>query len=49
MASQTKLSVSEAMYVVFHSNFAAYIVRRCFKPCEFLGFVWTDGAINPIM
>ena len=32
----------EAMYVVFHSNFAAYIVCRRYKPCEFLGLVWTD-------
>ena len=32
----------EAMYVVFHSNFAAYIVCRRFKRCEFPGFVWTD-------
>ena len=30
------------MYVVFHSNFAAYIVCRRYKPCEFLGLVWTD-------
>ena len=32
------------MYVVFHSNsnFAAYIVCRRYKPCEFFGFVWTD-------
>ena len=36
------LSVCEAMYVVFHSNFAAYIVSRCYKPCGFPGFVWTD-------
>ena len=26
----------------FLSNFAAYIVCRRYKPCEFLGFVWTD-------
>ena len=32
----------EAMYVVFHSNFAVYIVYRRYKPCEFLEFVWTD-------
>ena len=32
----------EAMYAVFHSNFAACIVCRCYKPCEFLWFVWTD-------
>ena len=32
----------EAMYVGFHSNFAAYIVCRRYKPCEFPGFVWTD-------
>ena len=32
----------EAMYVVFHSNFAAFIVCRRYKPCEFPGFVWTD-------
>ena len=30
------------MYVAFHSNFAAYIVYRRYKPCEFLEFVWTD-------
>ena len=36
------LSVHEAMYVVFHSNFALYIVYRRYKPCEFLEFVWTD-------
>ena len=36
------LSVKPCMYVVFHSNFAAYIVCRCYQPCEFLGFVWTD-------
>ena len=30
------------MYVVFHSNFASYIVYRRYKPCEFLEFVWTD-------
>ena len=30
------------MYVVFHSNFATYIVHRRYKPCEFLWFVWTD-------
>ena len=30
------------MYVIFHSNFAAYIVCRSYKPCEFPGFVWTD-------
>ena len=41
MASQTAIGC-EAMYVVFHSNFAAYIVCRRFKPCEFLWFVWTD-------
>ena len=34
--------VCEAMYAVCHSNFAAYIVCRRYKPCEFLGFVWTD-------
>ena len=34
--------VCEAMYVIFHLNFAAYIVCRRYKPCEFLGFVWTD-------
>ena len=33
--------VCEAMYVVFHSNFAAYIVCQSHKPCEFPGFVWT--------
>ena len=26
----------------FYSNFAAYIVYRRYKPCEFLWFVWTD-------
>ena len=29
-------------YVVFHLNFATYIVRWCCKTCVFLGFVWTD-------
>ena len=32
----------EAMCVVFHSNFAAYIVCRHCKPCEFPAFAWTD-------
>ena len=32
----------EAMYVVFHSNFAAFIVCQRYKPCGFPGFVWTD-------
>ena len=36
------VNVCEAMSVVFHSNFAAYIVCRRYKPCEFPGFVWTD-------
>ena len=36
------LSVCEAMYVVFHSNLATFIVCRRYKPCEFLGSVWTD-------
>ena len=34
--------VCEAMYAVFHSNFAACIVCWRHKPCEFSGFVWTD-------
>ena len=42
MVSQTINIVCEAMYVVFHSNFAAYIVYRRYKQCEFLEFVWTD-------
>ena len=29
-----------------HSNFAAYIVCRRYKPCEFSGFVWTDCCGN---
>ena len=29
------------MHVVFHSNFAAYIVCLRYKPCEFPGIVWT--------
>ena len=36
------LIVCEAMCTVFHSNFAAQIVCRHYRPCEFLGFVWTD-------
>ena len=36
----------EAMYGVLHSNFAAYIVYRRCKPCEFLWFVWTDCWSN---
>ena len=31
---------------VFHSNFAVYIESRRNKPCEFLGFVWTDCRGN---
>ena len=34
------------MYIVFHSNFAAYIVCRSYKRCKFLGFVWTDCRGN---
>ena len=34
--------VFEVMHVVFHSNFAAYIVCRHYKPCGFFRFVWTD-------
>ena len=30
------------MYIVFYSNFARYIVSRRYKPCEFLGFAWTN-------
>ena len=34
--------VFKVVYVIFHLNFALYIVvYRCNKPCEFLGFVWT--------
>ena len=34
--------VCKSMHVVYHSNFAAYIVCRCFKPpCEFLRFILT--------
>ena len=29
-----------------HSNFAAYIECRRYKPCEFSGFVWTDCCGN---
>ena len=38
----TTYIVCEAMYAVFHSNFASCVVCRRYKPCEFLGFVWTD-------
>ena len=34
--------ICEAMYVVFHLDFAAYIVNSRYDPCEFPGFVWTD-------
>ena len=34
------LSVKPCM--LFHSNFAAYIVCRRYKLCEFLEFVWTN-------
>ena len=34
--------VCEVMYAVFHSNFAAYIVCRRYKPCGFLGLAWTN-------
>ena len=30
------------MYAAFHSNFAARIVYRRYKPFEFLGFIWTN-------
>ena len=30
------------MYIVFHSNFAAYIVCWSYERCEFFGLVWTD-------
>ena len=51
MASQTANHiVCGAMYVVFYSNFATYIVRQCYKPCEFLDlFGPIAGATNPIM
>ena len=43
MASQTtNYCVWSHVYAVFHSNFAACIVCRLYKPCEFLEFVWTD-------
>ena len=42
MLHRQQVIVFEAMHAVFHSNFAAYIVCRRCKPCEFLGFVWTD-------
>ena len=46
----TRDIVCEAMYVVFHSNFAAYIVCRRYKPCEFLDlFGPIARATNPIM
>ena len=35
-------TVCKAMYAIFHSNFAAYIVCRRYKACEFLGFVCND-------
>ena len=34
--------VKPCMLHVFHSNFAAFIVCRRYKPCEFPRFVWTD-------
>ena len=37
-----KVIFCEPMCALFQSNFAAYIVCRGYKPCEFLGFVWTD-------
>ena len=36
----TNIIVYEAMCLVFHSMFAACIVSRRNKTCEFLGFVW---------
>ena len=42
MASQTITVCVWSHVCCFHSNFATYIVCRCYKPCEFLGFVWTD-------
>ena len=32
--------------IVFHSNLAAYIVCRRYKPCEFPEFVWIDSWGN---
>ena len=32
----------EAMYVLFHSNFAAFNVCQRYESCGFPGFVWTD-------
>ena len=45
-STDDKVSVCEAMYVIFHSNFAVYIVCQRKKPCEFLWFVWTDCRGN---
>ena len=43
MASQTiTVCLWSHACIAFHSNFAAYIVCRRDKPCEFPGFVWTD-------
>ena len=38
---QTVISC-EAMYVIFHSNFAVFIVCQRYKPCGFPGFIWTN-------
>ena len=42
MLHRQQVIVCETMHAVLHFNFAAYIVYQRCKPCEFLGFVWTD-------
>ena len=37
-----KVWVKKNTHGFTEDNFAAYIVCRRFKPCEFLGYVWTD-------
>ena len=37
-----QLSAVKPCTLFFILKFAAYIVCRCYKPCEFPGFVWTD-------
>ena len=37
-----KVWLKKSTHGFTEDNFAAYIVCRRYKPCEFLGFVWTD-------
>ena len=46
IGNEDEVEVCEAMYAFFHSNFAAYIVCRCYERYEFLGVVWTITVLG---